>query len=66
MRKFSVNQRALSFFQNPLKALMYGVSYVQHLLMKMAVATSLKLCIFAVRTLLNSAPNRQNHQSFQS
>lgn len=31
-----------------------AVSYVQHMVMRIAIALSLKLCLFTARTLLNS------------
>lgn len=31
-----------------------GVSFVQHLVMRVAIALSLKLCLFTARVLLNS------------
>lgn len=66
MKNFSFSQLVRPFLQRSQEALVSGASYMQHLLMKAAVATSLRLCIFAVRTLLNSAPNRQASRSFQS
>jgi len=33
-----------------------GISYVQHLVMRIAIALSLKLCLFTARILLNSKP----------
>jgi len=37
----------------------YCVSSVQHLLMKAAVAVSLKLCLFTARILLNASARSQ-------
>ena len=61
----------MNFLRNritgPLKtSLVAGVSYLQHMLMKAAVAISLKLCLFTARVLLNTSPaqNRQASQSF--
>lgn len=36
-----------------------GLSYLQHLMMKLAVATSLKLCIFTARVLMSSSGSAQ-------
>ena len=36
-----------------------GISYFQHLMMKAAVATSLKLCIFTARILMSSSESAQ-------
>ena len=35
-----------------------SASYLQHLLMKVAVAVSLKLCLFTARVLLSASPAR--------
>lgn len=47
-------------------ALSGGVSYLQHVSMKAAVAASLKLCLFTVRVLLHSSSSsrEQTSQSF--
>ncbi len=62
--KTCLNQLA-SLFQQSVKASLFGsMSYLQHLLMRAAVATSLKLCLFTARTLLSSTPKQRAGQSF--
>ncbi|MGC1306789.1 MAG: hypothetical protein WA885_06140 [Phormidesmis sp.] len=54
-------------FVQSLQAVVFGcVSRVQHLLMKAAIAFSLKLCLFTAKVLLNSASadSRQPSRSF--
>ena len=45
----------MNLFRSFQSALANAVSYVQHLVMKVAVAASLKLCIFTARVLLGSS-----------
>lgn len=52
------------FYTSVQKSLFGSVSYVQHLLMKAAVATSLKLCLFTARILLGSTAKPQPSRSF--
>ncbi len=42
------------------RGLGYCVSSLQHLLMRAAVAISLKLCLFTARTLLNASARPQS------
>ncbi len=58
------NQLVSPFYATVQKGLFGSVSYVQHLLMKAAVATSLKLCLFTARVLLGSTSKQQPSQSF--
>ena len=43
-------------------ALAKGVSYLQHLVMRVAVAASLKLCMFTARVLMDDSEHRQANQ----
>lgn len=53
----------MNLFRSFQSALGNSVSYLQHLVMKVAVAASLKLCIFTARVLLDSSqPARQVDQ----
>ena len=45
----------MNLFRSFQSALGNSVSYLQHLVMKAAVAVSLKLCIFTARVLLGSS-----------
>ena len=49
----------MNLLRSVLLAFGSGVSYLQHLMMKLAVATSLKLCIFTARVLMNSSQPAQ-------
>ncbi len=51
-----LSSRLIQSFSNGLG---YCVSALQHLLMKAAVAISLKLCMFTARVLLNSTGRNQ-------
>ena len=46
------------------KALSHCAYFLQHLLMKLAVAVSLQLCLFTARVLLASSARRRASQSF--
>lgn len=59
--KFLLNGRLV---QSVAKALGYCAHYAQHVLMKAAVAVSLKLCLFTARTLLQSSAQEQASQSY--
>lgn len=53
----------MNLFRSFQSALGNSVSYLQHWVMKVAVAVSLKLCLFTVRVLLgSSAPARRAGQ----
>ncbi len=41
--------------------LVSGLAYLQHLLMRVAVAISLKLCLFTARVLLNTSSDSGKH-----
>ena len=58
------NQLVSPFYTTIQKGLFGSVSYIQHLLMKAAVATSLKLCLFTARILLGSRSKPQPSRSF--
>lgn len=49
----------MSLFRSVSLALGNGISYLQHLVMKAAVAASLKLCIFTARVLMGSSQSAQ-------
>lgn len=55
----------MNLFRSFQSALGNSASYLQHLFMKVAVAASLKLCIFAARVLLGSSePTRRQAGQF--
>ena len=67
MKLFSFDRLITNPLTTSLQAsLAKGVSAFQHMLMKAAVAASLKLCIFTARVLLNSSPasHGRTSQSF--
>ena len=54
----------MNLFRSISLALGNGISYLQHLVMKVAVAASLKLCIFTARILMNSSPAQRQAGQF--
>ena len=57
MKLFSFDRLTTNSLTTSLQAsLAKGVSAFQHMLMKAAVAVSLKLCLFTARVLLNASP----------
>ncbi|MEM6449681.1 MAG: hypothetical protein AAF703_05125 [Cyanobacteria bacterium P01_D01_bin.105] len=54
LSKFGFLDLIQRLLQGAQQVLLGSLSYVQHLVMKVAIAFSLKLCIFTARVLLNS------------
>ena len=54
----------MNLFRLLSQALGNSVSYLQHLVMKVAVAASLKLCIFTARVLLGSSQSARRAGQF--
>ena len=52
--QFGLPQLVLSVGRGVKRAAFGAVSFVQHLVMKIAIALSLKLCLFTARVLMNS------------
>lgn len=57
---FSASQLTTSFFT----VIRSGIHAIQRMLMKAAVAVSLKLCLFTARVLLNTYSRQEASQSF--
>ncbi|MEL6603589.1 MAG: hypothetical protein AAFP20_10245 [Cyanobacteria bacterium J06614_10] len=60
MQTFPASRLTTSFFT----AIRSGIGAIQHVLMKAAVAISLKLCLFTARVLLNAYSRQGASQSF--
>ncbi len=54
----------MNLFRSFQSALVNSVAYVQHLVMKVAVAVSLKLCIFTAHVLLGSSESARQADQF--
>lgn len=60
MQTFSASRLTTSLFAG----IRFGIHAVHHMLMRAAVAISLKLCLFTARVLLNSYARQGASQSF--